>query len=1456
LISFALATLSGLAPATLRAERVTLPTRTAALAATDQGALPGSAPITLTVRLAPSADRVAALKQRLADQMNPVSAEYHQWLTPRQFAASFGATDDQIVAATGWLTAQGLSVTAVSAARTTLTVTGPAERVQTAFAVSLHQMLLGGTAFYANVTQPSLPDEATSLIAGVSGLDDLPATLSLAGSTATDVPGALAAALDANTTPILTLSSTTCDADVAQADLDTYTALFQQANAQGVTVLAASACATGLGAFPASLGEVTAIALPGATAAAHPLPLETRPSWQAAPGLPADQFRHEPDLTATSVAAFAQAISTISLSTGGRLGNINQTLYDLGPLPGLYTQTDGAAAGTWESGSGLGLIDLDTLVKAYPRGTGSSFTGLAASSYAPVYGTSVTFTGTVTSGTGGAIPTGTVSFTTSTGTTLGSGALNASGVATYATSTLPAGTTTVTANYSGDSTYATSKSPSAAIFVTPSPLVLTATVSTGNTVGGTYTVTVNTSTSGTGAVAPIGTPTGTVTVTLSGTTTSYTGAWQASSQSTASATITIPATVVGTSSLLISCAGDANFSCPNPITTTVTVGKATPALTLSYTPKPAVSGAAISFTASLAAVGTAAVPSGNVRFFDNGTLINAGTLASGTVQVTGTDITAATHTISATYDGDANYLTVSAISTGTAVTSTAVTPSATKNIGQAFTFTATITPATLINSTLPTGSVIFYDGTTSLGTGTITGNAASINVASLSTTAVHSITAVYSGDGVYAPSTSSAVTIAAATLTTTTTALEPSATKNFGQAFTFAAAVTPSTVVNGVSPTGNIQFLDGTTVLGTVALASGSASLAVPSLATNVAHSITAVYTGDTNYASSTSPPVNLVATIGTTPSTTTVTANPTTVTTSGTPVTYTVAVAGTVTNNTTATGTVALTSGGVSLGTVSLVGGTGSVVSTAALANGANVVTATYSGDTTFASSTATTTVTVGTTAVVGTLTATVAPTTGAYNTSAVVTATVAVATGSTIPTGATVSASYSGLTGTYTGVVTAGIATITLPIPPPATYNIVVGCVSTTAFSCSNTVNIPFVATKSASTTSLSINPVSVLGGQTFTLTATVAPSPGTTALTTALPTGTVTFYNNGAAIGSANVNSSGVAIRTTSLAAGGTGVYTATYNGDTNYLTSTTASSTSITATKITPTIVFFSNGSPTLQGLNVIFTIQVTNYTAQAGTVPTPSGTVTLYDTSTGIPLFIGTATLGSNGVATGIATFSTTGLFAGTHTIYAVYGGDGNYLPITSTTITVDVSDFKLAFSPGTLQVARGGSATTTVIATPIDQFNGTITMACAPPADILTTCTITPSTLSGGGQATLTITTTAATQAIPGGPHAGNRPGAWAWRLGNGTMLGMLLFLGIPRGRRRKPRAIAIVALALFAAGITANIGCGSSVSTATSTVTSGGTPLGTAVFTVTAQGAESIGTNRHSYPLQVTVTQ
>jgi hypothetical protein len=63
---------------------------------------------------------------------------------------------------------------------------------------------------------------------------------------------------------------------------------------------------------------------------------------------------------------------------------------------------------------------------------------------------------------------------------------------------------------------------------------------------------------------------------------------------------------------------------------------------------------------------------------------------------------------------------------------------------------------------------------------------------------------------------------------------------------TFTATVSPATA------TGTVQFLDGSTLLGTVALSSGNASLLTSTL-NGGRHFITAVYGGDASFSGSTS---------------------------------------------------------------------------------------------------------------------------------------------------------------------------------------------------------------------------------------------------------------------------------------------------------------------------------------------------------------------------------------------------------------------------------------------------------------------------------------------------------------------------------------------------------------------------------------------------------------------------
>ncbi len=97
----------------------------------------------------------------------------------------------------------------------------------------------------------------------------------------------------------------------------------------------------------------------------------------------------------------------------------------------------------------------------------------------------------------------------------------------------------------------------------------------------------------------------------------------------------------------------------------------------------------------------------------------------------------------------------------------------------------------------------------------------------------------------------------AATTTAIKSSLNPSA---YGQAVTFTATVT----LSGETPAGTVTFKDGTTTLGARTLASGIATFNTTTL-TAGAHTITAAYGGDSNFATSTSSPLTQTVNTATT---------------------------------------------------------------------------------------------------------------------------------------------------------------------------------------------------------------------------------------------------------------------------------------------------------------------------------------------------------------------------------------------------------------------------------------------------------------------------------------------------------------------------------------------------------------------------------------------------------------
>jgi subtilase family serine protease len=161
--------------------------RPAILRQSDVGRVEPDFPLpAMTLLLKPSASQQTDLRQLLEDQQNPASALYHRWLTPEQFAARFGISQNDIAVTAEWLRSQGFTVSKVARSRTWIAFSGAAQEVEAAFRTEIHRYMLGNESHFANATAPSIPTALADIVLGIEGLDDFqpePANPAMTSST-------------------------------------------------------------------------------------------------------------------------------------------------------------------------------------------------------------------------------------------------------------------------------------------------------------------------------------------------------------------------------------------------------------------------------------------------------------------------------------------------------------------------------------------------------------------------------------------------------------------------------------------------------------------------------------------------------------------------------------------------------------------------------------------------------------------------------------------------------------------------------------------------------------------------------------------------------------------------------------------------------------------------------------------------------------------------------------------------------------------------------------------------------------------------------------------------------------------------------------------------------------------------------------------------------------------------
>jgi hypothetical protein len=703
--------------------------------------------------------------------------------------------------------------------------------------------------------------------------------------------------------------------------------------------------------------------------------------------------------------------------------------------------------------------------------------------------------------------TGTVSFTDNDGDALCTTGQVSAGAASCAAATVPVADYPVTATYSGDGNYLGSTATTE-FTITRAAVSFTASADPAST---TYGNTVTLEASGLPADA-----TGTVSFTdHDGNALCTTGQVRAGAASCDTGKLPVadyPVTATYS--------GDGNYL-GSSATTEFTIARAAVLFTASAGPASTTYG----HTVTLEASGLPADATGTVSFTDRdgSGLCTTGPLVAGAASCTTAALPAGDYSpVTAAYPGDGNYL------SSTATTAFTITRAATS-------FTASAGPAsttygntvTLEASGLPagaTGTVSFtdQDGDPLCTTGPLVAGAASCATAALPAGGYSPVTAAYAGDADHLGSTATTEFTITRAATSFTASAGP-AIATYGNTVTLTASGLPA------GATGTVSFTDqdGDPLCTTGPLVAGAASCTTAALPAGDYSPVTAAYPGDGNYLSSTATTAFTITRAATS---FTASAGPTSTTYGNT---VTLEASGLPAG---ATGTVSFTDqdGNPLCSTGPVSAGAASCTTAELPAGDHPSVTAAYSGDANYLSSTATTEFTI--TRAATSFTASADPAITTYGNTVTLTA-------SGLPAGATGTVSFTAQDGNAlctTGPLVAGAASCTIARLPAGSYSSVTATYAGDVNHRRSTALTSFVVTPvPVFEVSISGPRATIQAGSTYTLSGSVAlaPSGGPAfqdpTLTLQLPAGE-TFTQDAPSSWRCSLGDAGTALSCTSTAA----------------------------------------------------------------------------------------------------------------------------------------------------------------------------------------------------------------------------------------------------------------------------------------------------------------------------------
>ncbi len=721
---------------------------------------------------------------------------------------------------------------------------------------------------------------------------------------------------------------------------------------------------------------------------------------------------------------------------------------------------------------------------------------------------------------------------------------------------------------------------------------------------------------------------------------------------TGTASLTIPGgrLPLGTSSLTVHYSGDGVYGGGTSTPLLLNVYPNPTVATLTISPTAITPNKAVTLKATVSGTSTSILPYGQVAFYyvgagaPQGMTLNTVSLNAGSASITQI-LPQGQGSVSANYLGNMNF--VGSTSELFPINVTALTPTVTLTaptgavpVGSNLSFKVTVASPT--SGYQPTGSVTFSANDSQFGSCTLASGSCNFAYSSL-LAGPESITANYNGDSNFNGMMSAPAVVTIVPNTPKISVSVNPTSVPLGASLTVTASV--ATASGAFPPTGSLLFsVDG--VGGSpIGLNAGSVTTSI-SASTAGAHIVRVIYSGDPNYLSGISNPVAftvsrptpqvLIADLTPSPS---VTSPPT-------------VVVGLAASGVMPTGIVRLFNGPVQIGQTNLVSGT--AFFPLELAAGNYNLTASYSGDANYGPSATTSPFSLIVAPGQLNLTLNASPTAATVGQSVSFTAKLNGFRSSHPPTGNVVLDDNGRIFAVIP--IVSGMAIQSVPLPL-GVHSVTATYAGDLNYQGCNSKSLSVTVSEVITQLSVSATPYPDLFGNLLTIQATL-----TNPKISAVPTGTVTFYNQGNLIGAGTITG-GIAMFTTSALPVGAAALSAQYSGDSIFAGSTAPTRT-VTVGKAKSALTLSSAATSATQGSAVVLTATLPTVTIGSSTVA-PTGSVTFYN---------GNVMLGSSLVsATGQATLSLTTLPVGTDIIHAAYNGDGNFTGAESGTVTVTIS---------------------------------------------------------------------------------------------------------------------------------------------------------------------------------------